>query len=160
MTDCLNVVIFRPSGAGTGATNITTANSNFSGIVAGGNLYRLTESTYSICASGRGLCRNNHDGSGSQELISDAENFQVLYGIRTNNQMRWVNADSLTDALRENVTQLQVSLVISSPENAATASSNQALPIANLGADTTLAAANDQRIRRVFTTSVELRNRQ
>ncbi|MNZ61403.1 hypothetical protein D3C78_794990 [compost metagenome] len=84
----------------------------------------------------------------------------MLYGIRTNNQMRWVNADSLTDALRENVTQLQVSLVISSPENAATASSNQALPIANLGADTTLAAANDQRIRRVFTTSVELRNRQ
>ncbi|BAN46669.1 PilW family protein [Metapseudomonas resinovorans] len=160
LTDCLNVVIFKPSAAGSNVTSITTANSNFSGIAPGARLYRVNQSTFAICASGRGLCRNNHDGSGAQELIADAENFQVLYGIRASGQTRWVNASSLTSTLREQVTQLQLSLVISSPENAASGTSTQTLSIANLGQNTALAAAGDQRLRRVFTTAIELRNRQ
>ncbi len=159
-TDCISTVLFKPSGAGQNVTSITTANANFSGLILGSKLYRVVESTYAICASGRGLCRNRHDGSGAQELIADAENFQVLYGVRNGGQTRWVSATDLSSTLREQVTQLQISLVISSPENAASATSDQAFPIANLGNNGTLAAANDQRIRRVFTTAIELRNRQ
>ncbi|ELS24612.1 MULTISPECIES: PilW family protein [Metapseudomonas] len=160
LTDCLNVVIFKPNAAGENATTLTTANSNFSGVMLGARLYRVVQSTYAICASGRGLCRNNHDGAGAQELIADAENFQVLYGIRNGGQTRWITATDLSSTLREQVSQVKLSLVISSPDNASSGASSQQFAIANLGDNSTLAAVNDQRIRRAFTTAIELRNRQ
>lgn len=160
LTDCFSTVIFRPNAAGTNSNSITTANANFSGMTATSSLLRLRQTTYAICASGRGLCRDAHDGSGAQEVIADAENFQVLYGLRNNSTVRWVNAGDMTDALRARVKQVQISLVVASPRSADGGVSSAELPIANIGASTTLAAANDQLTRRVFTSTIDIRNRQ
>lgn len=159
LTDCFNVVIFHPNAAGSNANSITTAESNFSGMTATSTLFRVRQVTYQICASGRGLCRDAHDGSGAQEVIADAENFQVLYGLKSGSNTKWINADSLTDALRASVNQIQVSLVVASPRPAEGGTSTESLPIANIGSDTTLAAANDKLVRRVFNSTIDIRNR-
>lgn len=92
-------------------------------------------------------------------MIADVENFQVLYGVDNAGQTSWVNASDLTDALRQRINRLQISLVMSSPAEVADVANNQSLPIANIGANTQLAAIADRRLRRVFNTVVDVRNR-
>ena len=57
------------------------------------------------------------------------------------------------------VSRLQISLVMSSPAEVADAVNNQTFAIANIGADTQLAAIADRRLRRVFNTVIDVRNR-
>lgn len=92
-------------------------------------------------------------------MIADVENFQVLYGVDNAGQTRWVNASNLTDALRQRINRLQISLVMSSPAEVADVANSQPLPIANIVANTQLAAIADRRLRRVFNTVVDVRNR-
>jgi type IV pilus assembly protein PilW len=117
----------------------------------GTQILRLGQVTYDV---NNGALRKN-----GAELIANVDNFQVLYGISTGGQTRWVNAGGLDDDLRGQISRVQISLVIASPENAASGTSGQTFNIANIGANTVLAAANDQRIRRVFNTTVDMRNR-
>ncbi|WP_137818234.1 PilW family protein [Pseudomonas sp. 2FG] len=119
--------------------------------VEGAQIVRLGQVTYDVS---NGALRKN-----GAELIANVDNFQVLYGINDAGQTRWVNADGLDDDLRGQISQVQISLVIASPENAASGISNQVFNIANIGANTQLAAANNQRLRRVFNTTIDMRNR-
>lgn len=92
-------------------------------------------------------------------MIADVENFQVLYGVENAGQTSWIDAEDLTDALRQRVSRLQISLVMSSPAEVTDVVNNQSFAIANIGADTQLAAIADRRLRRVFNTVVDVRNR-
>ncbi len=92
-------------------------------------------------------------------LIADVDNFQVLYGVENAGSTRWVNADDLDDTMREEVNRLQVSLVISSPDEVTQDVNNLNFSIANIDADTTLPAIADRRLRRTFNTVIDVRNR-
>lgn len=92
-------------------------------------------------------------------MIADVDNFQVLYGVDSGGQTTWINAGNLTNALRQQVSRLQISLVISTPEEVADAANNRPFAIANIGGNTQLAAIPDRRMRRVFNTIVDVRNR-
>ncbi|NQD91986.1 pilus assembly protein PilW [Pseudomonas sp. CrR25] len=117
----------------------------------GSQILRLGQVTYEVS---NGALRKN-----GAEMIANVDNFQVLYGVSASGQTRWLNADDLTNSLRGQISRVQISLVIASPDNAASGPSNQTFNIANIGSDTVLAAANDQRIRRLFTTTIDMRNR-
>jgi type IV pilus assembly protein PilW len=114
-------------------------------------ILRIGRVTYDV---NNGALRKN-----GAELIANVDNFQVLYGVIIGNQTRWLDAGDLDDTLRGQISRVQISLVISSPENAASGTSEQNFAIANIGANTVLSAANDQRIRRVFNTTIDMRNR-
>lgn len=92
-------------------------------------------------------------------MIADVENFQVLYGVESAGQTSWIDASGMNDALRQRVSRLQISLVMSSPDEVADQTNNLPFAIANIGADTQLAAIADRRLRRVFNTVVDVRNR-
>lgn len=132
---------------GTGATPNFLANAT----AEGSEIVRLGQVIYDV---NNGALRKN-----GAELIANVDNFQVLYGVTSGGQTRWLNADDMNDGLRGQVSRVQISLVIASPENAASVTSIQTFDIANIGSDTTLAAANDQRLRRAFTTTIDMRNR-
>lgn len=126
---------------------------NFAGNLTaeGSQIMRVAQVTYDVT---NGALRKN-----GSELIANVDNFQVLYGVTSAGQTRWLNASSLTDTLRGQISRIQISLVISSPENAASGTNTQSFNIANIGANTVLAATNDQRLRRVFNTTIDMRNR-
>lgn len=132
---------------GTGATPKFSGNAT----AEGSEVVRLGQVIYDV---NNGALRKN-----GAELIANVDNFQVLYGVTGGGQTRWLNADDMNDNLRGQISRVQISLVIASPENAASVTSNQTFDIANIGSDTTLAAANDQRLRRAFTTTIDMRNR-
>jgi type IV pilus assembly protein PilW len=123
------------------------------------SLYTLTLNTYDIQASANGsglpaLYRNN------QELVEGIENIQVLYGEDNNNDN---TADSYVPAgtaglTMDNVVSIRISLVaFTIDDNVAT----QAIPYTLFGDTVTPAAPplGDRRIRRVFTSTIALRNR-
>jgi type IV pilus assembly protein PilW len=118
------------------------------------SLYRLTSNTYDIQVGANGLnalFRNN------QELIEGIENMQVLYGEDANNDS---TPDSYVPAgtaglTMDNVVSIRISLVAYTIDgNVAT----QAIPYTIFG-DTVVSPFNDRRIRRVFTSTIALRNR-
>jgi type IV pilus assembly protein PilW len=92
-------------------------------------------------------------------MIADVENFQVLYGVENMGQTRWLSPADMTDALRQKISRLQISLVMSSPDEVSLEPNNQPFTIANIGANTQLAAITDRRLRRVFNTVIDVRNR-
>src|SRR3990167_6983766 len=133
---------------------------NFTGIPTGqgSQFLQLVENSFDI----RNDATNNNRPTlykNAEAMIADVDNFQVLYGVETGGQTRWVNAANLNDDLRQRVSRLQISLVMSTPDEVADKANNQALPIANIGADTQLAAIADRRLRRVLNTVVDVRNR-
>ncbi|GLZ84050.1 hypothetical protein Pres01_01010 [Metapseudomonas resinovorans] len=119
----------------------------------GSEITRLGQVKYDVS---NGALRKN-----GSEVIANVENFQVLYGIDSGGQTRWYDANGLAGDpnLPVQVRQVKISLVIASPENAASGTSNQVFDIANISADNQFAAVNDQKIRRVFNTTIDMRNR-
>lgn len=125
---------------------------------AGSQFLQVVENTYDI----RNDATNDNRPTlykNAAAMIADVENFQVLYGVESAGQTRWLNAGDLTDELRQRVSRLQISLVMSSPGEVTDEVNNQAFAIANIGADTQLAAIADRRLRRVFNTVIDVRNR-
>ncbi|MBB1517917.1 PilW family protein [Aquipseudomonas guryensis] len=109
-------------------------------------------------------CPNEDDGTptlykNGEPMIANVDNFQVLYGVTSGTQTSWVNGEDLTDAQREDVSRLQISLVISSPDEVSDAANTQSFAIANIGTDTQLDAIADRRLRRVLNTVIDVRNR-
>lgn len=92
-------------------------------------------------------------------LIAGVDNFQVLYGVESGGSTRWINASDLDDDARSSVSRLQISLVMSSETEVADQANALALPIANIGANTSLSAIADRRLRRVFNSVIDVRNR-
>lgn len=180
LTNCEDVAVFtglasarvdNPDAATSGSmpnqytlTSLQGANNgappNFAGIPTGqgSQFLRLLENSFDI----RNDATNNNRPTlykNAEAMITDVDNFQVLYGVETGGQTSWVNADNLDDTLRQRVSRLQISLVMSSPDEVADQANTQVLPIANIGANTQLAALADRRLRRVLNTVVDVRNR-
>lgn len=129
----------------------------------GSQFLRVVENTYTIQND-----PSNLDSAGAQTstlykngdpMIANVDNFQVLYGVTNGGLTSWVSGDNLTDAQREDVSRLQISLVISSSDEVTEAANTQAFAIANIGTDTQLNAIADRRLRRVLNTVVDVRNR-
>jgi type IV pilus assembly protein PilW len=124
----------------------------------GSQFLQVVQNAYSIANDATNNNRPTLFKNGAA-MIADIDNFQVLYGVDNAGQTSWVNAANLTDALRQQVSRLQISLVVSSPDEIAGDANNLAFAIANIGGNTQLAAIGDRRLRRVFNTIVDVRNR-
>lgn len=130
----------------------------------GSQFLQIVENTYAVQGD-----PSNLDDAGNQiqtlykngePMIANVDNFQVLYGVTSAaNTTSWVNGEDLTTAQREQVSRLQISLVISSPDEVSDAVNTQSFAIANIGTDTQLNAIADRRLRRVLNTIVDVRNR-
>jgi type IV pilus assembly protein PilW len=174
LTNCIEVAIFQGNVSARSANpdpltsaalphrytiTLAAGSPSTSGFQVGSSVLRLAQIRYRVQAD----ASNDNRPTlfrGNDAMVADVENLQVLYGVCQGGQTLWVDASDLTDTLRGQVNQLQPSLVVSSPEGAASGTDNQTFEIANLGDDNVLAAANDQRLRRAFNTVIDLRNRQ
>lgn len=129
----------------------------------GSQFLQIVENTYAIQTDPSNINSAGDQTStlykNGEPMIANVDNFQVLYGVTSGNQTSWVNGEDLTDAQREDVSRLQISLVISSPDEVSDEANTQAFAIANIGTDTQLGAIADRRLRRVLNTVVDVRNR-
>ena len=97
------------------------------------------------------------------ELVEGVENMQILLGI--------TSADGSTTKYQEqcssadvnsgncNITHVKISLIVSSSFDVLAANTQQKFPILNTQAADSVWSKNDRRLRRVFTTTIQLRNR-
>lgn len=125
-------------------------------LTIGENNFLVQPDPSNVDAQGNGIPTLYKNG---EPLIAGVDNFQVLYGIESGGVTRWVNADNLDDNDRRSVSRLQISLVMSSETEVADQVNAQALAIANIGANTSLPAVADRKLRRVFNSVIDVRNR-
>ncbi|QKE64491.1 PilW family protein [Aquipseudomonas campi] len=129
----------------------------------GSQFLQVIENTYTLEGDPSNLDSAGNEIStlykNGEPMIANVDNFQVLYGVTSGTQTSWVNGEDLTNAQREDVSRLQISLVISSPDEVSDAANTQSFAIANIGTDTQLDAIADRRLRRVLNTVVDVRNR-
>ena len=118
-------------------------------------LYRLTDNLVNDAATFT-----------TEELVEGVDSMQILYGERlANGNMHYVPADEIVGADMTAVESIKLGLLISSVERVQEANDNlsYALPgetIAPLGtAGASVTHARDQRIRRDFSVTINLRNR-
>ncbi len=110
--------------------------------VAGGS---LITNTYSVNGSKELVCN-------SQPIISNVENFQVLYGQVTSSGIEYVTAANITD--RSRIHSVRFGLIVSSDIN--TSSSNTSRTIQLL--DQTV-ASNDKKVRLKYESTVVVLNK-
>ncbi len=171
VTDCNQASIFQVTNQQLAGGKINIVHSNAGGFVPGNNgtqlvysygadaqVARLQTNIYYIGTGASGapaLFRQSLISNGAlvaQELAEDVENLQVLYGEDTNNDgiaNRYVTANNV--GAMANVASVRVSLLVRSTDNIATTPQSY-----SYNGATTVPA--DLRIRRVFTTTVKLRN--
>lgn len=97
-----------------------------------------------------------------REMVEGIENMQVLYGIQSGNTITYTsgctqasfNAGSCRPG---NTTHIQVSLLVASTNNVADSNTKQTFNLLNLGVNTQL-TTDDRRLRKLFTTTIQLRN--
>lgn len=122
-------------------------------------VYRVTYSTYTIDngRNGEPALFRSIDGGAQQELIEGVESMELRYGVDE-------NGDDTADyyvpviaapATMNQVTSIRIALVLRSLENNLT---TQPMPFTVFGTETT-PGAGDRRIRRVFNTTIAVRNR-
>lgn len=120
---------------------------------------RLVTNVYYIGTGASGspaLFRQSTQPGGAmqaQELADDVENMQVLYGEDTDNDgvaNRYVTADNV--GMWNNVVSVRVSLLIRSEDNIASSAQTYTY-------DDTETTAADLRVRRIFNTTIKIRNR-
>ncbi len=165
--NCDNAVIFQISQLSSGSEVIHAegvnpapgnASTDLGACYAGkGELFKLISRTYYIRTNPSGIhSLYRKDGvSSAEELVEGIEDMQVLYGEDTDNDHTpnyYVSANS--SALNmDNVVSIRISLLATTiDDNLATV----AVPYTIFGNSTT---PTDHRIRRVFTTTIALRNR-
>lgn len=165
VSDCSRLAIIITSSAEESATSITKSSNEYdpSGIMGTPLVWRMETANYDIRDTGRddslgnpimGLYRNG------DEIIEGAEELQVLYGLATSpSTTQWVEASELTAVNRSQIYRIKVSLTVASADTLRNPAPPAPLAIADLTAGTRTPAA-DSRLRRVFTSSIDLRNRQ
>ena len=122
-------------------------------------IYKISTIAYSIQdgASGERALFRKIDGGTDQELIEGIEDIQILYGVDTldadTSPNYYVDADDLSIALMDDVVSIRISLLARSLDNNI---ATQAVPYTIFGIQTT---PTDRRIRRVFTSTIAVRNR-
>jgi len=108
------------------------------------------------------LYRNNGiAGSDSEELVEGIENLQILYGIDDNNNGvadRYTSANNVDFADQENkpIVSIRVSMLVRSKENVVGGANKQETYTL---ATTPIKTISDRRLRKVFTTTVKIRNK-
>lgn len=172
VTDCINASMFQVTNQQISGGKVNIVHSNAGAWVPGNTgpllsnsfgadaqLARFVTNVYYIGTGASGepaLFRRSLGTSGamsSQELVEGVENMQVLYGEDTDNDdvaNRYVTADNVVDMA--NVSSLRISLLLRTDDAIASAAQTYAYDGANV-------TAADLRIRRVFTTTIKLRNR-
>lgn len=112
---------------------------------------------YFVNASGVLSCEGSLTAGDPVELLPNVESFQVQYGVDLNENdtlevNRYLDADQISDD--SVITAIRFSLLLRSAENLPTAAKAQDFYV--LG--TKITSASDTRMRRVFTTTVQIRN--
>jgi type IV pilus assembly protein PilW len=117
-------------------------------------IYLIRNYTYDIQtgANGRPALFQN-----DVEIIDNVQSMQILYGEDTDNDLnrvpnRYVTATNVSDW--DNVVSVQLSLLMTSPEEILEQSTAQTFQVADQSIST-----SDRRLRRVFTTTATIRNR-
>jgi type IV pilus assembly protein PilW len=170
ISDCSNTDVFRANSVSTasGTTTIThsaAANTSVNlskAYEANSEIMRLSTNIYYIGTGSGGcpanvLCRKvlNQTNLVVQELIDNVENVQLKYGEDTDGDMaanRFVDASSVTSW--ENIVSVQIDLLLRS--NDANVATSPQPYIFNNGTSIT---PTDRRLRRIFSSTVALRNR-
>jgi type IV pilus assembly protein PilW len=121
-------------------------------------LYKMVYSTYTIAAGpdNQPALFKSVDGATPRELVEGIESMQIKYGVDAdadNTADFYVDSSSLTAAQMNQVISVRVSLVATTIEDNL---STQAVPYTVFGATTT---PTDRKIRRVFNTTIAVRNR-
>lgn len=97
------------------------------------------------------------------EMIEGIENLQVLYGIAAPNgtvkYMKGCAPPCTITNTGEEITHLKLSLVVASTFPVSHQNRQQSYSVFNLNTDKSVYQTNDRRLRRVFTSTVQLRNR-
>jgi len=179
VTDCQQAQLFQ-------ATNVVAASGNIVGSAGGGfspgnsgpisergpagpfqkgsEVARVRTFAYYVGVGASGepaLMRESLQGGATatmraEELVSGVESFQVLYGIDTNQDFvvdQYVTADAVTDW--RIVRGLQVALLLRSETEFGTDTDSATYALSG----TTVDPADDRRQRRVFASTIALRNR-
>lgn len=167
-------------------TTVNTSNALSRAYMSGedAQLYELQSTVYFVGDTGRddelgnpimALYRGRNDLPNSvnpsftvEELVEGVESLQIQYGIRRNaatNQVEFVTADSLTPLEWREVVSVRVGVLVGGVENilVQTDDNTYDLPGARFtdaGANTDFAHAADRRLRKAFTSSLDIRNRQ
>ncbi|WP_022947032.1 PilW family protein [Methylohalobius crimeensis] len=141
----------------TGAGTPGNATKNLGACYAGkGSLTKITTRTFYIRNNAAGVpALYRKDGSAdAEELVAGIEDMQILYGVDSNGDEsanQFLRANDVTDWNR--VTSARISLLLRSSEDNITTDSQSY----KYNDSTTTPA--DRRLRRVFTTTISLRNR-
>lgn len=169
IADCANADVFRATTVSTGSGTVTIAHasstnsSNFLSKAYEANTQVLRFGTYiyyvgtgAAGCSANMLCRKRLSGFNltTEELVDNVENMAFEYGEDTNGDGtpdRFVDAATVSNWA--NVNAMRLSLLLRSPEDFVTTTSQ---PYTFAGVTTT---PGDRRLRRVFTTTVNIRNR-
>ncbi len=113
-------------------------------------------------SGGNSLYRINLGRGGSnaiaEELVEGVESFQVLFGVMLDNsgRLQYVEPDQVNAVGSAiNIVSIQVSFLIRSENNADLETDDQTYDLVS----TTIDPVDDNRLRRVFTTTVGIRNR-
>ncbi len=177
ITDCETASIFRVSGLTTtvpikffhsqGSLTRQNSSASFSvAFTAGSNLHRLVYNTYYIQNNAEGipsLYRNNYY-TGSSALIEGVENLQVLYGhyesqgsaSLSDDEIHWLEADAVDSDEWMDIVGVRLAILVRDKENVLPTNGPASFDM--LGAEVAPAVA-DKRLRRVFATTVKIRNR-
>lgn len=101
-----------------------------------------------------------------EELVEGVENMQILYGVDTNVPMdmvanRYVPASAIATTAWNTVVSVRIGLLLRTPDtsDATNDTATYLLTAGDSAAGTTVDPVDDRRRRRVFTTTIHLRNR-
>lgn len=112
---------------------------------------------YFVTNEGILSCEGSLSGGTTIELLPNVEGFQVQYGVDLNRNgtlevNRYLNADELDDD--SVITAIRFAILLSSPDSLPVAAAEQDYYLL----DTRITSPEDRRIRRLFTTTVQIRN--
>jgi len=166
IASCANAHLFRASAVDNNdlATHIfhDTSHNSSAGLGATYDeraaLHRFEVNTYFIAPDNSGtptLFRQDSNGD-VEALIQGAENMQVLYGQRNSSGLRYVSADDPSLVMSE-VVSIQLALLIRSQQPVLPTAGPTS--IAALNETIAIDQASDRRLRRVVTTTIQIRNR-
>lgn len=185
ISDCNNADIFRTSDVNTAVGMITLQHDASSNITTnlsktyqeGAIVAKYQSKFYFVGDTGRNNTANekiyalyevdiNYSTSPAtytrNELIEGVENLQVLYGevLPTTNNVKYVTKDNVTDM--ENVSSIQLGLLITSQENVRKNTDNNTYYLAQQAIISGTGSnnhASDKRLRHAFNTTIQIRNR-
>ena len=161
IADCTKSVIFQVAAIANGApANVTLSGALPVGFSAGALVAPLTTAIYYIGVGSDGdsaLFRLELPNGGTQELVPDVENMQLLYGIDaagTQTAGAYVTADQVGTS---NVVSIQVALLVASPPGNKPGAARP--PLVMIGTPPArVTVPRDNRSRKVFSATINLRN--